>query len=58
MFINEDEIYTYDALRKPHLEIDAMTYGIGQKMVLIQNSSNFQFQKMYKIMDRFIDLLL
>jgi hypothetical protein len=27
MFINEDEIYTYDPLRRPHWEIDAMKYG-------------------------------
>jgi hypothetical protein len=27
VYINEDEIYTYDPLRKPHWEIDALKYG-------------------------------
>ncbi len=27
VFINENEIYTYDPLRKPHWEIDAIKYG-------------------------------
>ncbi|CAF0977717.1 unnamed protein product [Adineta steineri] len=27
MFINENEVYTYDALRKPHWEIDGFKYG-------------------------------